>query len=412
MRRLRTLWQRVRSERALRRNVLILAVAVVLGLTAGGVILSQQRAIWPWQSRHVFWATFDEAPAVSPGNGQEVRIAGVSVGQITSARVSGDGKAQLQLSIEDKYPVYDNATVVLRPKSPLNEMYVELDPGDNAGKPLPEDGVLPAGHSRSPVQVDEVLAHLDTSTRAALTTLLNESDVALAKAPEQLAGGVGATDQVARDLQPVVARLQTRKDTLAKLVTALSQISKTVGGDDTRLADLAGTLQQTLQSVGANSGPLDQALSQLPGLAGQLKQATDSVQSLSGELDPTLDNLRQASGTLPDSLSRLTKTVDQIGSTVDAARPVIDGAVPVVRDLRPVVGDLNASLPDLHEITARLDPVTAGLVPYLGDLGAFVYNTTSVGSLRDANGGITRGLVEFTPSSLPLLKNLSSPTRR
>ncbi|WP_460431613.1 MlaD family protein, partial [Amycolatopsis echigonensis] len=122
--RIKKTWERVRSEPKLGRNVLTLVVLVVLGLAVGGYIVSRQGAgttTWPWQDRFIMKAEFDNAPAVSPGNGQEVRIAGVKVGQIDSASVSDGGKALLTLSIDPQYKVYDNARTVLRPKSPLNE---------------------------------------------------------------------------------------------------------------------------------------------------------------------------------------------------------------------------------------------------------------------------------------------------
>jgi phospholipid/cholesterol/gamma-HCH transport system substrate-binding protein len=46
--------------------------------------------------------------------------------------------------------------------------------------------------------------------------------------------------------------------------------------------------------------------------------------------------------------------------------------------------------------------MTATAVPYLDDLAAFVYNTNSVASLRDANRGILRGLFAISPESVPL----------
>jgi phospholipid/cholesterol/gamma-HCH transport system substrate-binding protein len=407
-------WERVRSEPKLGRNVSILAVLVVLGAVSGGTILSHQRFDWPWVDRFTFYASFDNAPAVSPGHGQEVRIAGVSVGEIKAASVSDDGKAKLELAIDPQYHVYDNARVVLRPKSPLNEMYVEVNPGGPPGKQLAGGDALPVRNSERPVQVDEVLAHLDDNTRAALTSLLDESDTALAHAPQNLADGVSGTAQVARDLQPVVTALRTRKETLAKLVTALSQVSSTVGGDQARLTELAADLQKTLNAVGSHSDSVNAALGQLPDLTTQLKRATDSVQGLSDQLDPTLDNLQKATGTLPGSLEKLTSTVDQVGKTVDVANPVVTKAGPVVQDLRPFVTDLNASLPALAQVSSRLDPITSGVLPYLGDLGAFVTQTSSATSLRDGSGGILRGLLQFGPSSLPipLLQSLSTPPQR
>lgn len=393
-------WQRVRNEPGLGRNVLVLAALIALGVGTCAYILSQQGSgttTWPWEDRFTLTAEFDNAPAVAPGQGQEVRIAGVQVGKIESARVSKDGKAALKLSLEPGYTVYDNARTVLRPKSPLNEMYVALDPGGPPGKPLPEGGTIPANQSQRPIQVDEVLAHLDTDTRHALTTMLSESDAALASAPESLADGLTATSDVARNLQPVVSALETRKETLAKLVTALAQIATAVGEDDARLAKLADGLEQTLGAAAEQNKAMNAAIAQLPGVTGQLKQATGSVQKLSDQLDPMLDSLRHASDDLPRSLDKLTKTVDRVGATVDEAGPVIAKAKPVVADLRPLVGDVNAALPQLRPVTRELDPVTAAVLPYLNDLRAFVYQTNSITKWHDKTGGMLRGLLVERP---------------
>ena len=47
--------------------------------------------------------------------------------------------------------------------------------------------------------------------------LINEADTALAGASRTLPGGLTATDRVLKDLQPVVAQLNTRKQKLAEL---------------------------------------------------------------------------------------------------------------------------------------------------------------------------------------------------
>ncbi|WP_116200533.1 MlaD family protein [Amycolatopsis circi] len=400
--RFRRVLERVRTEPGLKRNVLVLVVLIALAGVSGGIILTNQRVNLPWDDKFRFYATFAASPGVSPNHGQEVRIAGVPAGEIASVDVDDHGKARLELAVDPQYKIHDNATVVLRPKSPLNEMYVELNPGTAQSPQLAAGGVLPLSASQRPVQIDEVLGHLDDNSRAALTTLLQESDVALAAAPQHLPEGVNAADAVVRKLQPVLTALDARRDNIQKLVTCLRQVSQAVGDDGGRLGALADSLQTTLATLGQKHTSLDSALGQLPDLTGQLKQAMDAVQSLSGQLDPTLDNLKNASGTLPDSLEKVTSTVDRLGGTVDRLQPVVDKAAPVVADLRPYVHDLNVALPDLRATTSRLDPVTSALVKYLPDLGAFVVNTHSMTSMADANGGILRGMLEITPTTLPL----------
>jgi phospholipid/cholesterol/gamma-HCH transport system substrate-binding protein len=401
MSRLSRMIDRVRHEPGLKRNVAALAALVLLAGVSGAVILGKERIGLPWDHKFVLYAAFDDTPGVSAGHGQEVRIAGVPVGEIDGASVNNDGRAELELSIDPKYKVYDNATLVLRPKSPLNEMYVELDPGGPPGHQLASGAKLSAAHSQSPIQIDQALDHLDANSREALTTLLAESDTALADAASTLPNGLSATNVLAKRLTPVMRALYTRRANLARLVTALRQIATAVGGDDGRLSHLASSLQTTLDAVGAGRDALDSSLAQLPNLMSQLQQATNAVTGLSTQLNPALDNLKQASGTLPDALNKITATLDQARQTVTQARPVVRAGLPVVQDLRPLVSDVLAAIPDLKDLAARVDPVTSMLVRYLPDVGAFVLNTRSMTSLSDPNGGILRGLLEIQPSAVP-----------
>lgn len=413
MSRISTALARAKAEPGLLKNLIVLGVLLVLGAGAGGIILANQRVDWPWESKHVFSATFEQTPGISPGNGQEVRIAGVPVGQITDAKVADGGHAVVQMTIDDGQTVFDNARLVLRPKSPLNEMFIDINPGGPPAAPVADGAVLPVRNTARPVQIEEVLGHLDQNTRDALGSLLSESDVALASAPTELPKGLTAANGMLQKLQPVVAQLNTRRETLARLVTALSTISTAVGGNDQRLTGLADSLHTTLRSVAAQQKNLDSALSQLPGVSHSLRDSTGAVTALADQLDPTLDNVKAASGKLPDALQRLGGSVDQVDKTLDSARPFVAAARPVAADLRPLVDDVNASLGDLQPTTAHFDKVTGELLPYLTDLQAFVYNTNDVASLRDGNRGIFRGTTQVAPTSLPLpLQGLAGTPNR
>lgn len=386
----------------LARDTTVIAGLVVIGLASGGYILSQQRVAYPWDDSYTFAADFEEVPGISPGNGQEVRMAGVAVGDIVAADVTADGKARLTLKIADKGDrVYDNARLVLRPKSPLNEMYVEIAPGGPPGLPLPKDGVIPASQTEDPEQVDEVLQNLDEESRTAVGSLLAEADAALASAAVALPPGLEAADGTLTSLRPVVEQLATRRENVRLLVTALSDIAKVAGTDDARLATLVSDARATLGVLDRSDAQLDAALGQLPGVTDELRRATTAVTALADELDPALKALSGASEELPTALADLRKTVGTLDRTLDVAGPLVREARPLVADLRPLVADLRPLLGDVRAVTTRLDVATAELVEYLPDLKDFVYNTSSVMSLEDANGGILRGLLEISQDSLP-----------
>ncbi len=74
-------------------------------------------------------AELQTGQAVVPGQGQTVNIAGVKVGEVGYVTLE-DGRAVVQMKIQDEYrPIYKDATVLLRPKTGLKDMYLALDPG-------------------------------------------------------------------------------------------------------------------------------------------------------------------------------------------------------------------------------------------------------------------------------------------
>lgn len=396
-------WERARSEPGLGRNLLWIAALMAIGAVFGGYFLSHERFNPPWESKYTVFADFKEAVGVSPGNGQEVRLAGVEVGDIRSAGLASDGTARLELRIGDQYTLYKNARALLRPKSPLNDMYVDLSQGTPSAGVLAPNSTIPVSQTVSPVAVDEVLANLPANTQAALTTLLSESDAALVNAPADLPAGLNATQAVLTDLKPVMTQLATRRATLAKLVHALGDVAAATGGNNERMQRLATSLTQALSTVAYRNTQLNSALSQLPDLSAKLRDASGSVEQLASQLDPTLRNLQNASGTLPGALARLGDSMNRLGPWLDHAKPVVSSAVPVLTNLRPFIPKLGTIAADLRPLTVDVQSLTADLIPHLNDLDAFVYNTNSVASLHDPNRGILRGLFAISPQSLGLI---------
>ena len=391
-------WGHIRRTPGFGRDVLTIVVTVAVGLGVTGYLLVAQRADWPWADDYTFHARFAEAPAISPGNGQEVRIAGVPVGEITDASVSDDGEADLTMVLEPEYTVYQDARLVLRPKSPLNEMYVELDPGTEKAGELEEGETLPSSSTAATIQQDEVFQHLDGRTRAAVTTLLAQSDSALASAPSALAPGLRATDDTLGGLREVSDALASRRAALSRLVSDLASVAQAVGNDDKRLTALARDAAETLNALESKNVEFNDALATLPDFMRSLRTSTNKITRLSTERKPTLESVRGASDRLPTALEGLQDTLTQLADLSTEAGPLVREARPLVADLRPLVAAGNQSLVAITPFTGRLDSITQRLISSLdyrkdGELGYlqdFLANTTSVGSLSDGNGGIFR----------------------
>ena len=402
-------WTRIRATKGLGRDLAIVAGLIVLASAVGGYILSNQRVSFPWQEKVAYKADFEEAPGVAPGQGQEVRIAGVPVGEITRSEITRDGRARLTLSLKKRYgTVHANARAFLRPKSQLNEMYVFLDPGGKPAKVLEPGSVLPLAQTTRPIQLDEVLSHLDERARRAGRIALEESDAALAR-PGTIPPGLQAADATLLALRPVMESLDTRREKIARLVTAFADIATAAGEDDARLARMLDSARETLDTLAARDAELDAALRQLPGFGDDLRTASGAVADLGGQLNPTLDGIKAASGQLPAALAGMSGVVDRLDRTAELARPVVDGARPLAADLRPLLAASRPALADTVAWSHRLDPVTANLVEHLPDLAAFVYQGNSIFQLEDANGPILRGLVVLGAETITSLIEQQRP---
>ncbi len=116
--------------------VAILAL-VILAVGVGGYILSNQRLRFPLiqEKPYTLKVELDDAQAVQPGQGQTVRSAGVEIGQIGKVQLK-DGKAVVELQLERKYKGYvrKDATALLRTKTGLKDMFIEVDPGNGKAR--------------------------------------------------------------------------------------------------------------------------------------------------------------------------------------------------------------------------------------------------------------------------------------
>jgi phospholipid/cholesterol/gamma-HCH transport system substrate-binding protein len=145
------------------RDFIALTVLFLVGLGVSAFILSNQRLYLPsWvpgigKDFYKVKAEFSTAQAVVPGQGQTVDIAGVQVGDIDKVELK-NGLAVVSMNIRNKYaPIYRNASMLLRPKTGLKDMIVELDPGTKSAGALAEGGTIPVQNTAPDVNLDEVL---------------------------------------------------------------------------------------------------------------------------------------------------------------------------------------------------------------------------------------------------------------
>jgi phospholipid/cholesterol/gamma-HCH transport system substrate-binding protein len=163
-------------KRAIRAHLIDFLAVLGLVVLAGAVaiyILSQQGLRFPVfdPEPKKIEVELQNAQAVQAGQGQSVRVAGVQIGEVSDVHLE-EGAAVVELEIDEDYEqmVREDATALLRPKTVLKDMFVEVDPGH--GDVLGEGGRIQLQNTLPDVDPDEIYSALDTDTQAYLKLLV------------------------------------------------------------------------------------------------------------------------------------------------------------------------------------------------------------------------------------------------
>ncbi|HEY6771247.1 MAG TPA: MlaD family protein, partial [Solirubrobacterales bacterium] len=238
------------------RDFLAILGLLLVGLVATYIIVQNQRLRIPLLEEKPFELKADltTAQAVTPGQGQTVRVAGVRVGDISSVDYE-DGHAVVTMAIDRKFlPVYKDATVLLRPKTGLKDMFLELDPGTNYDPNSDDDeyqngGEIPVANTAPDTNIDQILAALDGDTRAYLRLLLTQGGQGLNGRGKDLGKLLGSLGPINSGLARINTEVAKRKENLRTLVHNMNLLFGAVGQDGQGIEQLVSASNQTLGAI-------------------------------------------------------------------------------------------------------------------------------------------------------------------
>jgi phospholipid/cholesterol/gamma-HCH transport system substrate-binding protein len=402
-------------------RVFVAIVFIFVGaLAIGGYILTQQRFYLPaWvpligTDFYEVEAELPTAQAVVPGQGQTVNVAGVKVGEVGEVTLE-NGRAVVKMQIQDEHkPIYRDASVLLRPKTGLKDMFLALDPGTEQAGELPEGGRVRVANSLPDVNADEILAQLDGDTRAYLEILLNAGGTAF---DDEATGAAERYDQsaqqdlretfkrfepTARDGAKITERLISRRRNLSRSIHNFQELSTALARRDDQLAAFVDSANANFAAFADEEASLREALQEFPPALTQTTTTLGKAERLAAELGPALEKLRPFARELAPALRR--------------TRPFFRETTPIIRDqIRPFARDVQPTVRDLRRATEKLAPTTPRLTRSFGVLNKFfntlaynpsgstdpflfwaawgAHNGATLWSMQDAHGPVRRGIV-------------------
>jgi phospholipid/cholesterol/gamma-HCH transport system substrate-binding protein len=406
---------------------ILVLVAAAIGVTA--YILNHQPAFVFGQSYYTVKAPFAEAAAVTPGQGQAVTIAGVQVGQVGGVSVQ-DGQAVVTMNIYKQYaPIYRDATVLLRPRTPLKDMYLSLDPGTRRAGAIPNGGTLSAANTQPDVDVSEILSSLDADTRNYLILLLAAGAQAFhdpgaageLPSPAAVAALRGTFKRFAplnRDTRTFASLLATRQRNLRRAIHNLNLVANSIGGVDTQLASLIRASDTNFAAIAANDTQLQSTLAQFPGTLRQTEQTLGKVRSYASASAVTLHALQPFAQNLGPALAATRPLFkDTTPVIANQLRPFSVAVQPLARTLAPASAKLKATVPALTSALGVANTLfnTLAYQPGGGRQGYLFWGSwlahiaASLTSTQDANGSVLQGIFMGTCAELNFFETQLAP---
>ncbi len=395
---------------------------VVIAAAVGGYILAHENLKLPgWvpvlgRNYYTLKAEIQTAQAVTPGQGQAVTIAGAKVGEIASVDLK-NGVAIVSMKIVPKYAhFYRNATLLLRPKTQLQDITVEVSPGTPSAGKLKSGEILPQSQTAPNVDFDEFLAGLDAETRSYLQELLAGAGEGFKNNSRAFAAVLKRFDPTARYAQELARELEVRHANIARSIHNFRLLMESLGSKDTELAQLVDASNAVFKTFASEEANFQKTLRLLPGALGKTGTGLGKLARATDQLGPALRELRPFAQALGPA-NEATKTL------AAETKPVIETEIrPFAREILPTINKLAPSTQGLGEAIPKLAVSFTVLNEFFNELaynpgpskGGFLFfvpwdnhNLNSVVSGSDANGPLGRSLLYFNCEILPILTGVS-----
>ncbi len=271
-------------------------------------------------------ARFVNASQLVKGN--LVQVAGRPVGAVEEIELTGNGRADVTLRIDDELaPLREGTEITVRQASlsGVANRYLDLRLPPDAARDLPDGATIPEQQTTTAVDLDQIFDTLDPPTRRALRDVVRGSARQYADAGDEYGEGLMYLNPSLAASSRFFRELNRDSGLLERFVVSSSQFVTDLAERKDDLASLIDNLQTTTDALGDQQAPLREAIGRLP------------------------DFMRRANTTFVN----LRSTLDDLDPLVRDSKPVAKALRPFLAQLRPLASDARPTLRDLSAILDR-----------------------------------------------------------
>ena len=386
------------------------ALVIVLSLIAVAAIVLIPSATGADDGPYKVRGIFDNGGFIVAG--EEVRVAGATIGTVESVDVSGPdeivsledggiavpGKAVVVMDITDDgfKDFREDASCIIRPQSLIGEKLVDCTPTQPraAGQPVPpeleeiEDGpgegqrLLPLENNGKAVDLDLIQNINRASYRDRFRLILNDLGAGLAARGDDLGEIVDRANPALRQTNRVLKILADQNDQLASLASDGDAVLEPLAQNRTSITGFFRNAAVAGQATAERGDDLEAQLRLFPETLRQVRSTMKDLRGFADQGTPLMDdvgavapNLSKATQSLPAFFRAGIPAFDSLGDAAEAAGPKLVASDPVIVQTRELTKKSSPTAKDLAALLSTF--ADTGGFQHLMD---FIYN--SVGNIN------------------------------
>lgn len=299
------------------RNVKTIGAAIKLGIfTVISIFVTGLLAAimgnYGFGSQKEYTAIFENASMIEKGD--DVRIAGLSVGEVRDVEIHQRNQAKVTFRIKSDVPLTNHSGAEVRFLNLVGDRYMALTEGDTGGTPLDEGGTIPMARTTPSLNLTELFNGFQPLFQALTPAEVNSLSLNLIKV---LQGEGGTVQGILRHTASLTNDLADRDELVGDVVTNLSSMLKTVDDRHQQLNDLVlelrdwmGNLSKDRKAIGASLGNMSELTNELAVL---LTQSRPWLKQDIAELRRIMELLNKPANqaVLDETLTRLPQLLER-----------------------------------------------------------------------------------------------------
>jgi len=400
-----------RQARGRRKDTIAIFVLALAGIVMMLGIFTQQKASLPaWlplvgeEFDHIS-AEFSTAQAVTPGQGQSVDVAGIEIGKVTSVDLE-NGHAVVGMNIQPEYMelIHPNANFLLRPKTGLNDMIVEIDPG--SGREHIEDGThFTQAQTEPNTNLDAFLATFDADTRQYIQLLVAGGAEGIGGRGKQLSSALRRFQPFVHYVAKLNKAVAQRHVALSNVIHNFGQLTTELGRRDAELRRFVTASDAALGDFANQQQAIQDSLREFPAALRAGNSALASSKRFSDVAYPALTALIPQAQALTPAFKATERLFSQ------TATPIREQIRPFTRQIRPLLTHANEGSQPLEKTVRNFGNALGGFNVFFNELTykpkgsreSFLFylpwlnhNYNASFNLEDAGGPVQRGMTMLT----------------